>query len=111
MSLTKRTVAPSLEPRAYSASQMPEATPIGVPMAMARALITALPKKALSRPPASFGGGVIWVKRSRFRADMPRLTVVQTIQVRNTSPNRVARDDNTIAKALVPRRRSRRAWE
>lgn len=105
MSLTKRTMVPARRARPYSASHVPAATPSGVPMAIASAHITALPKKALSRPPSCMGGGVIWVNSSMLMPPMALATRVHRIQPRKNSPNAAARHDTPMATALPIRRR------
>ena len=57
ISLTKRTAVPSRLCPPTSASQVPAAIPIGVPMATPIPHINKLPTMALRKPPASIGGG------------------------------------------------------
>ncbi|KAG1583348.1 hypothetical protein G6F46_015117 [Rhizopus delemar] len=105
MSLTKRTTVPALRALPYSASQVPASTPSGVPMPIASAHITALPKKALARPPSCIGGGVILVNRSRLMPARPLEARVNRIQPRKNRPNRAVAQDAVIATTLPMRRR------
>ena len=61
ISLTKRTMLPALRALPYSANQEPASTPSGVPIAIARPHITALPKKAMATPPSCHARGVIYL--------------------------------------------------
>lgn len=105
MSLTKRTTTPALRALPYSASQVPAAMPSGVPIASASPHITALPKKALSRPPSCIGGGVILVNKLRSMPGTPLDTSVHRIQARKNRPNNAVTHESSNAMALVTRRR------
>ncbi len=96
---------PALRALPYSASQVPAATPNGVPIASASPHITALPKKALSRPPSCIGGGVILVNRLRSMPGTPLDSSVHRIQARKNNPNNAVTHDNNSATTLVIRRR------
>src|SRR3546814_10952639 len=111
MSLTKRTVSPSgldQDLFAYSDRKVPASTPIGAPMRMPSRLMIALPTKALSRPPSSPGGGVIWVNRSRLSEAIPLRRVVHMIQTSQNRPNTVARIDSHCAPAFLALRSAER---
>src|SRR5258706_8011507 len=70
--------------------------------------MTALPKKALSRPPSEPGGGVIWVKSEGLIAARPFISVVHRIHASQNKPKPVAASDRTSATAfLIWRRRYR----
>jgi hypothetical protein len=97
-------VSPSLVRLAYSASQVPASTPIGVAMAMPRKLMIRLPTIALARPPSS-PLAVIPVNSLKFSALMPWRRVSHRIQARKVSPISVAKALNPIASQLVMRRR------
>ena len=105
MSLTKRTAMPSLRARPYSDSQVPAATPSGVPMAIASAHITALPKNALARPPSCIGGGVIWVNSAQLMPPAALDTSVHRIQPRKNRPKAAVRQPRAMATLLTMRRR------
>jgi len=106
----KRMAVPRRVWLAYSARKVPASTPIGVPSAIASALITALPKKALSRPPRSSGGGVIMVNRSGPKLAMPLLTVTHRIQTSQNRPKTAAATANSMAsRSLSLRLKYRRS--
>ena len=85
---------------------MPAATPIGVPIAIAIRLMITLPKNALSRPPASPGGGVISVNRAMLSELMPLLRVVHRIQTSQNRPNIAASTDSTCTTTFLTRLRA-----
>src|ERR1700733_11021960 len=77
-------------------------------MRMARADITALPKKALSNPPSEPGGGVISVNRAGFMAAMPLTRAVHRIHTSQNKPNIVAANASDRATTFFSRRRAYR---
>src|SRR3546814_12791272 len=67
--------------------------------------ITALPKKALRRPPALIGGGVSCVNSATLMPPRPLATNVHRIQPRDRRPSPAARHASTSDTALVTGRR------
>ncbi|MDT4876439.1 hypothetical protein FQZ97_1118750 [compost metagenome] len=78
---------------------------MGVPSRMASRLITTLPNRAFARPPGSFGGGVIWVNRSKLRLLMPLVIVVHRIQTSHIRPKIAAAMDSVSATPFLTLRR------
>src|SRR5688572_5672462 len=81
--------------------------PTGVPSTIASRLITMLPKKALSMPPSSPGGGVICVNSARLIEPRPLLNVVHMIQTSQNRPKIVASTASTWATMFLARRARR----
>ena len=104
MSLTKRTTLVTRAWRPYSAIQVPARMPSGVPMTIAAAQINALPVMALSRPPASPGGGVLSVNTCNDRPPMPFHTRMPRMSASQQSPRTVAAIARLWAIAFLRRR-------
>ena len=75
----------------------------------ASATITMEPKIALEIPPASLGGGVIWVNSARSRPPIPRRRVSHRIQTSQNRPKPMAARDRNSAILLTRLRLLKRA--
>src|SRR6202522_4852457 len=85
-SLMKRITVLKYDLRPYSAKYVPARTPMGDPIRIPRSVMTALPYKALSKPPRPPCGGVDWVNRCQDMPARPRDTKVHSIAARHASP-------------------------
>jgi hypothetical protein len=84
---------------------VPARIPTGVPIATAITVRIRLPKIGLSRPPAAPGGGVISVNTAGDKPVKPSHNSEPRISTSQPKPNAVAANADTVATALMLRRR------
>ena len=74
-----------------------------------KATISAEPNRALARPPASFGGGVIWVNKARLNPPKPKRKVSHNIHTSQKTPKAMAKSDSASANWFMRLRLAKRA--